>query len=94
MDDVKLSQQLEKTKADIARKVHDLRRGRRWTQAELARRLDLSQSRLSEVERGDGSFTAEQFLTILRLFNVSVQGRCWTERRSGISEGEFARPRP
>jgi transcriptional regulator with XRE-family HTH domain len=72
MDDVKLSQQLEKTKADIARKVHDLRRGRRWTQAELARRLHLSQSRLSEVERGDGSFTAEQFLTILRLFNVTV----------------------
>ncbi len=38
----------------------------------LARRLDLSQSRLSEIERGAGSFTAEQFLEILKLFNVAA----------------------
>ena len=25
---------------------------------------------MSEIERGDGSFTAEQFLAILKLFNV------------------------
>lgn len=56
----------------IPQKVRDLRLGRRWTQAELARRLGLSQSRLSEIERGDGSFTAEQFLSILKLFNVPV----------------------
>jgi transcriptional regulator with XRE-family HTH domain len=54
----------------IAEKVRVLRQERRWTQAELARHLELSQSRLSEIETGDGSFTAEQFLTILRLFNV------------------------
>src|SRR5205085_1676215 len=39
---------------------------------DLARKLGLSQSRLSEIERGDGSFTAEQFLLILTLFNVST----------------------
>lgn len=65
-------ERLQKEKAHIARKVHELRRERRWTQAELARHLDLSQGRLSEIERGDGSFTAEQFLTILRLFNVTA----------------------
>ncbi len=65
-------ERLEKEKASIARKVHELRRERRWTQAELARHLDLSQGRLSEIERGDGSFTAEQFLAILRLFNVTA----------------------
>lgn len=56
----------------IAAKVRELRKQRRWTQSELARRLSLSQSRLSEIERGAGSFTAEQFLEILRLFNVTV----------------------
>lgn len=62
---------LEKARVRIARKVHELRTERRWTQAELSRQLRLSQSRLSEIERGDGSFTAEQFLTILKLFNVT-----------------------
>ena len=38
--------------------------------SELAKQLHLSQARLSEIERGGGSFTAEQFLQILRLFNV------------------------
>ena len=61
-----------KTRVRIAAKVRELRRQRRWTQAELASHLGLSQSRLSEIERGAGSFTAEQFLEILRLFNVSV----------------------
>lgn len=60
----------DKTRRFIARKVHALRKERRWTQAELAQRL--SQSRLSEIERGGGSFSAEQFLTILRLFNVTA----------------------
>jgi transcriptional regulator with XRE-family HTH domain len=52
--------------------VRALRKERGWTQSELAGRLGLSQSRLSEIERGDGSFTAEQFLLILRLFNVTT----------------------
>lgn len=56
----------------VARKVRDLRLARKWTQGELAEQLGLSQSRLSEIERGDGSFTAEQFLHILRLFNVTT----------------------
>src|SRR5262249_18893316 len=62
----------ERNRARIAREVKRLREDRRWTQAELSKRLGLSQSRLSEIERGQGSFTAEQFLTILKLFNVSV----------------------
>jgi transcriptional regulator with XRE-family HTH domain len=62
---------LDKERVALARKVRALRTARQWTQAELAVRLGLSQSRLSEIERGDGSFTAEQFLEILRLFNVT-----------------------
>jgi transcriptional regulator with XRE-family HTH domain len=56
----------------IAATVRALRKERAWTQAELAGRLGLSQSRLSEIETGDGSFTAEQFLRLLQLFNVTT----------------------
>jgi transcriptional regulator with XRE-family HTH domain len=62
---------LSKTRRKIAAKVRELRQGRRWTLAELARQLQLSPSRLSEIERGDGSFTAEQFLLLSKLFNVT-----------------------
>ncbi len=65
-------QSLEHTRSIIATKVRELRQGRGMTQEELARRLGLSQSRLSEIERGAGSFSAEQFIAILRLFNVST----------------------
>jgi transcriptional regulator with XRE-family HTH domain len=56
----------------IAKKVRELRVARRWTLAELSSQLQLSPSRLSEIERGAGSFAAEQFLLILQLFNVTV----------------------
>jgi transcriptional regulator with XRE-family HTH domain len=62
----------EKDRIRIRVRVRELRTQRRWTQAELAERLGLSQSRLSEIEGGQGSFTAEQFLTILRLFNAPL----------------------
>lgn len=62
---------LDTFRSDLARSVRALRTARRWTQAELAAPLGLSQNRLSEIERGAGSFTAEQFLEILRLFNVT-----------------------
>lgn len=62
---------LDATRRFIAKRVRELRQERRWTQAELAAQLHLSQSRLSEIERGDGSFTAEQLLEIFRIFNVN-----------------------
>jgi transcriptional regulator with XRE-family HTH domain len=64
--------ELDTQRKHIADKVRELRRGRRWTQAELAGKLELSQSRLSEIETGHGSFTAEQLLRVLALFNVGV----------------------
>ncbi len=63
---------LTATRKRIAEVVRTLRRERAWTQAELAKRLGLSQSRLSEIENGGGSFTAEQYLLILKLFNVTA----------------------
>jgi transcriptional regulator with XRE-family HTH domain len=64
---------LEDARKRIAAKVRLLRKERHWTQAELAAHLHLSQNRLSEIERGDGSLTAEQFLGILHLFNVDTR---------------------
>ena len=63
--------QREKLRNEIATRVRDLRLERQWSQAELAAELGLSQSRLSELERGGGSFTAEQLLVMSQIFNVA-----------------------
>ena len=63
---------LRKLRIRVGKTVRELRQARRWTQAELARQLDVSQGRLSEIEAGKGSFTAEQFLVLLGLFNVGA----------------------
>lgn len=56
----------------IGEKVRALRTERGMTQRALAKQLGLSQARLSELERGAGSFSAEQFLMILKVFNAAV----------------------
>lgn len=61
---------LNQIRAHIGPTVRRLRKERRWTLGELGRRLDLSESRLSEVERGQGSFSAEQLLLLFQLFHV------------------------
>lgn len=58
------------TREGIARKVRELRVGRGLSQAELSKRLGLSQGRYSVIERGGGSLSAEQLLEVLRFFNV------------------------
>ena len=63
---------ISKLRASVADKVRRLRLVRHWTQAQLAKLLGLSQNRLSEIERGQGSFTAEQLLLILKTFNVPI----------------------
>jgi len=63
---------LDILRLSIARKVRRLRKVRHWTQADLSKAIGLSQSRFSEIERGKGSFTAEQFLAILQTFNVAA----------------------
>lgn len=63
---------LDETRVAIARQVRALRKERRFTQAELAAQLGLSQSRLSELEQGAGSFTAEQLVRLLQIFNADL----------------------
>ena len=56
----------------IGERIRALRQERRWTQRELSELLGISQNYLSELERGQGSFTAEHLLTILQTFNVPI----------------------
>jgi transcriptional regulator with XRE-family HTH domain len=86
MRTIKLTPELENARVAIAEKVRELRRGRHWSQAELAERLGLSQSRLSDIEQGAGSFTAEQFLLLLKLFNISVGDFTLGRRRKQNAE--------
>lgn len=72
MSQVKPRTFLANARREVAARVRELRTSRKLTQSALANELGLSQSRLSEIERGDGSFSAEQFLLVLRLFNVPV----------------------
>jgi putative transcriptional regulator len=57
----------------IGARVRELRQRRRWSQADLALHLGLSQPTLSQIERGQSSLSAEAFLRLLRLFNVGVE---------------------
>jgi transcriptional regulator with XRE-family HTH domain len=77
---------LRKIRRRIAARVRELRQARKWTQAELAERLELSQSRLSELERGAGSFSAEQLLLLAQLFNVAPSEFAGIETRDEHAE--------
>lgn len=62
----------DRLRRSVVGKIRRLRLDNRWTQTRLARLLGLSQNRLSEIERGKGSFTAEQLLLILKTFNTPL----------------------
>jgi transcriptional regulator with XRE-family HTH domain len=81
----------ESLQTKIAREVRRSRQERRWTQAELAERLELTQSRLSHLERGVGSFTAEQFIEILKLFNLPLAHFTDVRNEQLVLQNELAR---
>jgi len=56
----------------IGKRIRALRLERHWTQARLAALLGISQNYLSVLERGLGSFSAEELLVFLKHFNVPV----------------------
>lgn len=58
-----------KLQTKIADKAKLARIERKFTQREIAKLLGLSQSRYSEIENGSGSFTAEQFVTLMKHYN-------------------------
>lgn len=59
-----------KARREIGLALKALREARLLSQAELAKRLDISQAGLSKIERGESSLNTEDFLEVLRIFNV------------------------
>jgi transcriptional regulator with XRE-family HTH domain len=62
----------EKQQKRISSALRRLRQERRWSQSEFAQKLGISQSRLSEIESGKGSISAEQLITVMQTFNVPL----------------------
>ena len=56
----------------IAERIRELREGRGLSQMDLSKRLGISQTRLSRIERGAGTLAAEELLDLLAIFNVGV----------------------
>ncbi|MBI5881769.1 MAG: helix-turn-helix transcriptional regulator [Elusimicrobia bacterium] len=67
-----MTRETKALRTEIGSRVRKLRQERRWSQTRLAALLGISQNYLSLLERGLGSFTAEQLLTILKHFNVPI----------------------
>lgn len=59
-------------KKDIATSLKRARLERRVTQRELATTLGMTQARLSQIENGKGSLSAEQLITVLKHFNLPL----------------------
>jgi len=62
----------DEKRAHIGATLRNVRKTKQMTQGELAGLLGLSQPRLSEIERGRSSLTAEQFLHLLQVLNLKV----------------------
>jgi transcriptional regulator with XRE-family HTH domain len=64
---------LDPLRRHVLETLRALRAERGWTQRRVATALGTSQSRLSVVERGEGSISAEQLLTAMQLFGVPAE---------------------
>jgi HTH-type transcriptional regulator/antitoxin HipB len=62
---VQLSSQLKKL-------LKSLRKSRQMTQAELARRLGVVQSRVADIERDPGAVSVEQLLQVLAMLGAQM----------------------
>lgn len=62
---VQLSSQLQK-------QLKSLRKSRQMTQAELARRLGVVQSRVADIERDPGAVSVEQLLQVLAMLGAQM----------------------
>ena len=74
-----------KARGEIGLKLKALREARLISQAELAKRLEISQAGLSKIERGTSSLNTEDFLQVLRTFNVPAS-HFYPDKDKGSSE--------
>ena len=63
---------LNQFRQQIARQIKEVRLERRLTQRELAKLLDITQARYSQIENGKGSFSAEQLIILMKHLNIPL----------------------
>ena len=57
---------------DLALRIVNLRESKDWSQAELARRLNLNKSTMNRIERGERKVSAEELEQLSDLFQVTT----------------------
>lgn len=72
--------------------LRSLRKARGWTQADLARRLGVVQSRVATIERDPGAVSVEQILHILALLGAQMVVRDGRPAGATVQAHIIARP--
>lgn len=83
---------VERPKAHLAANVLRFRDARGWTQQELARRAQMRQPRIAEIERGDANPTLETISRIAHALGLSVDALVRDPDRG--AEGAYRRSAP
>jgi len=78
----------EQAKAELARQINVIIKQRRWKQKEAAKRLDLTQPKISLLSRGQlKNFSLEKLMNLLNLLNrdieIVIQQRKKASRKPG-----------
>ena len=58
----------------LGRRIHDLRRKRKMTQAQLAEKANLSTNFVGQIERGEAQATLESLFAIAKALGVNPSG--------------------
>jgi DNA-binding XRE family transcriptional regulator len=69
----KLAYDVGRAKLTLAHKLGEFREKAGWTQAELARRMNVSQQLVSRVESGSDNLTLATLVKFLGLFGVCME---------------------
>lgn len=57
---------------NLSKRIIDLRESKDWSQAELARRLNVNKSVMNRIENGERKVSADELKTLAALFEVST----------------------
>lgn len=76
-------------RAEFGRRLHELRRARGWTLANLAKRSGLAVSTISKAERGLMSLTYDRMLSLARGIGVDM-AEFFTAEGTAFAPGGFA----
>lgn len=58
--------------SNLSKRIIDLRESKDWSQAELARRLNVNKSVMNRIENGERKVSADELKTLAALFDVST----------------------